>query len=271
MRSALRIALPVLAVCAVLLAPASASAQPQSNTGGQNAAGANLQAEAEQLLAMANRARSIAGLGQLQWDAGLARAALYHCRWMVREGPIAHRYDGELDLQERAANSGARFGTIEENVAIGSTPAVIHEAWMNSPGHRANLLSPEVDRVGIAVIASRGVLYAVQDFARDVPSLTAEQVEARVAELVRVSGIAIEFDPTTARAACATTSGFPKNAAGVEPRFIDRWQDPTLDKLPQQLADKLSSGNYRSAAIGSCPAGAVQGGFTSYRVAVLLY
>jgi uncharacterized protein YkwD len=271
MRSALRIALPVLAVCAVLLAPASASAQPQSNTGGQNAAGANLQAEAEQLLAMANRARSIAGLGQLQWDAGLARAALYHCRWMVREGPIAHRYDGELDLQERAANSGARFGTIEENVAIGSTPAVIHQAWMNSPGHRANLLSPEVDRVGIAVIASRGVLYAVQDFARDVPSLTAEQVEARVAELVRVSGIAIEFDPTTARAACATTSGFPKNAAGVEPRFIDRWQDPTLDKLPQQLADKLSSGNYRSAAIGSCPAGAVQGGFTSYRVAVLLY
>lgn len=261
----MKTALQFWAVCAVLLVPAFAFAQSQADSG------ADLRAEAEQLFALANQARSNAGLGQLQWDPALARAALFHCRWMVREGPIAHRYDGELDLQQRAANSGARFGTIEENVAIGSTPAVIHQAWMNSPGHRANLLSPEVDRVGIAVIASRGVLYAVQDFSRGVPSLTADEVEAKVADLVRVSGIGIEDDHAVARAACAMNAGFPRNAAGVEPRFIDRWQDPTLEKLPQQLVDKLSSGNYRSAAIGSCPAPQVQGGFTSYRVAVLLY
>ena len=43
---------------------------------------------------------------------------------------------------------------------------------MNSPGHRANLLSPDVDRVGVAVVASRGVLFAVADYARAVPALT---------------------------------------------------------------------------------------------------
>jgi uncharacterized protein YkwD len=263
--------LQVLAVCAALIASGFASAQPQYNSGSQDATGASLQAEAEQLFALANHARSIAGLGQLQWDQSLARAALYHCRWMVREGPISHRYDGEPDLKERAANAGARFGAIEENVALGSTPAVIHDAWMKSPGHRANLLSPVVDRVGIAVIESRGLLYAVQDFAHDVPSLSAEEVEARVADLIRVSGIGIEDDHTVARAACATNSGFPRNAAGVEPRFIDRWQSPDLDKLPQNLVDHLSSGKFRSAAIGSCPAGSVEGGFTSYRVAVMLY
>jgi hypothetical protein len=49
-----------------------------------------------------------------------------------------------------------------------------------------------------------------------------------------------------------------------------RWQASDLATLPQALADRLTSGNYRQASIGSCPA---QGGssFTSYRIAVLLY
>jgi hypothetical protein len=246
-------------------------AQSRSNPDAQYTAGADLQAEAEQLFALANQARRAAGVAPLQWDQSLAAAAFYHCKWMVQAGQISHRYSGEPDLKERAADRGARFGTIEENVAMGTTAPVIHDAWMKSPGHRANLLSPVVDRVGIAVIASRGMLYAVQDFAHDVPSLTPEQVEARVADLVRVSGIAIEDDPTTARAACATDSGFPRNAAGVEPRFVERWVNADLNKLPQTLVEHLGTGKYHSAAIGSCPATVSGGSFTAYRVAVLLY
>jgi len=267
----MRISLRVCAVCAALIGPGLTFAQAQYNPDRQYTNGADLQAEANQLFALANQARRDAGVGQLQWDQSLAAAAFYHCKWMVQEGQIAHRYEGEPDLSQRAADSGARFGLIEENVALGSSAAFIHDAWMKSPGHRANLLSPAVDNVGIAVIASRGLLYAVADFARDVPSLSAEQVETRVADLVRVSGIGIEIDPTAARAACATDSGFPRNAAGVEPRYIERWLSASLDKLPQNLVDHLSSGKYRSAAIGSCPAQAREGAFTGYRVAVLLY
>ena len=263
--------LQVWAVCAALTAPGLTIAHAQYDSGNQYGSGANLQAEAEQLFALANHARRIAGAAPLQWDPALAAAALNHCRWMVRAGHIAHLYDGERDLSARAADAGGRFGFIEENVAVGSTAAVIHEAWMESPGHRSNLLNPSVDNVGIAVIAGRGVLYAVADYAREVPSLSDDQVEARVADLVRVSGIGIEFDHSLARAACATDSGFPRNADGVEPRFIERFQSADLDKLPKTLTDKLSSGNYHSAAIGSCPAQGSQGGFTAYRVAVLLY
>ncbi|HUB52287.1 MAG TPA: CAP domain-containing protein [Terracidiphilus sp.] len=269
----MRNALQTWVVCAAMFAPLAAPAQGQYGAGDPSAAaGPDLPAQAEQLLELGNRARSIAGVGRLEWDPALAAAALYHCRWMAQQGPIAHRYNGEPDLSVRANQAGARFGLIEENVAFGSNPATIHEAWMQSPGHRANMLSPNVDRVGIAVIASRGMLYAVADYSRGVENLSAEQVEARVADLMRVSGIAIESDPTTARKACAMNSGFPVNAAGQEPRFVDRWQDPNLDKLPQSLADKLATGNFHSAAIGSCaPLRAVQGAFTSYRVAVLLY
>jgi hypothetical protein len=232
----------------------------------------DLRSADEQIFALANQARAQAGVGRLAWDPALAQAALAHCRRMASEGPIAHRYGGEPDVSERAAQAGAHFGVIEENVAIGPSAVAIHEEWMNSPGHRQNLLSPDVDHAGIAVVSARGVLYAVADYSHAAPALSPAQVEAQVASLIRVSGVSILGDPSLARAACATDSGMPRAPAGApQPRFIMRWQDSDLDRLPQALADRLGSGNYHSAAIGSCPAQSVEGQFTAYRVAVLLY
>jgi uncharacterized protein YkwD len=253
------------------LAPLLAFAMPWTSLFAQAQGLPNLRSEAEQILALANKARTQAGVGLLQWDPALAQAALSHCRRMAQEGPIAHRYGGEPDLATRAADAGARFGVIEENVAIGPSAEEIHNEWMNSPGHRANLLSPDVNRVGVAVVASRGVLYAVADYSQDVPALSAAQVEARVANLIRVSGVTVLADPLQARAACASDSGAPRSATGPQPRFVMRWQDSALAQLPQALVGRLSSGEYRQAAVGSCPARGVEGSFTAYRVAVLLY
>jgi uncharacterized protein YkwD len=227
-----------------------------------------IQAEAWQIVALANQARAAAGAGPLRWDPALATAARQHCLRMAAEGPIAHRYAGEPDITERAGQAGAHFSLIEENVAVGPDPASIHEAWMNSPGHRSNLLNPDVDRVGVAVVASRGVLYAVADYERAVPVLTQAQVEAAVANLVSVSGVSILADPGAARAYCAQ----PRGARGSsEPRFLMRWQGADLTQLPQSLLERLSSGQYRQAAVGSCPPQDVEGTFTAYRIAVLLY
>ncbi len=190
---------------------------------------------------------------------------------MAAEGPIAHRYGGEADLSARAAQAGAHFSVIEENVAVGPSADAIHEEWMQSSGHRANLLSPDVDRVGIAVVPARGVLYAVADYSRAVQQLSAAQVEARVAALIRVSGVAILRDSGLARAACATDDGMPQSAGGAMPRFVMRWQDADLTRLPQALIDHLATGRYRQAAVGSCAAQVAEGSFTAYRVAVLLY
>ena len=49
------------------------------------------------------------------------------------------------------------------------------------------------------------------------------------------------------------------------------WQGPDLTHLPQQLVDRLSSGQYHRAAIGNCPAQSDQNAFSAYRIAVLLY
>ena len=228
-------------------------------------------AKAEQLFALANSTRAQEGRGRLVWDQALADAAMKHCMRMAAEGPISHRYNGEPDLATRSADAGAHFSLIEENIAVGSYPGSIHQGWLDSPGHRANLLNPDIDRIGIAVVAAQGVLYAVADYARAVPVLTQSQVEAQVGSLVRAQGISLVRDPADARAACRLDKGLPTLAGVNTPEFVMRWQDANLDQLPSRLLENLASGRYRHAAVGSCPARGAEGSFTVYRVAVLLY
>ena len=230
------------------------------------AARATCRPHAEQIFALANQARAQAGVGRLQWDPALAAAALQHCQRMAAEGPIAHRYGGEADVSGRAAQAGAHFSVIEENVAVGPSADAIHEEWMQSPGHRANLLSPDVDHVGVAVVAARGVLYAVADYSRGRGATErgagggarggADSRERR-GDFARsqrgASGV------RHAMRACRALR------AGRMPRFIMRWQGADLTRLPQALVEKLASGKYRQAAVGSCPAQVAEGAFTAYR------
>ncbi|HEY2861214.1 MAG TPA: CAP domain-containing protein [Terracidiphilus sp.] len=247
-----------------LLVSASLCAAAQQPMGSRREA-------AEELFALANQSRAQSGAGPLKWDRALADAAFLHCERMVQEGEISHRYGGEPDLTARAAASGAHFSLIEENIALGPHAARIHQGWLASPGHRRNLLNPEVDRVGIAVIESRGDLYAVADYAQAVAVLSTAQVEGQIAGLIHMGGVEIRRDPHDARLACAEDRGIPGGATGPQALFVMRWQGADLDHLPQDLVNRLGTGRYRSAEVGACPAHSDQGGFTVYRLAVLLY
>jgi len=254
-------------MCLALVAPAVLAQAPQyaASRAGNSFA---IQAEAWQIVALANQSRAAAGAGPLQWDAALAAAARQHCLRMAAEGSISHRYGGEPDVSERAQQAGAHFSMIEENVAVAPTPASIHSAWMHSAGHRTNLLNPAVDRVGVAVVAGRGGLYAVADYERAVPVLTRAQVEGAIARLLRNRGVAVRSDSTDARSICVDDRNFTN---GKKPGFLMLWVGADIGRLPGKLVDRLASGQYREAAVGSCPAQDTGGAFTAYRVAVLLY
>ncbi len=177
---------------------------------------------AEKLLALANQARSEAGLQLLTVDPALAEAAMKHCERMSVEGAIQHVYPGELDLGGRASLTGVHFSLIEENIAFGHSPGQIHDEWMHSEGHRQNLLSPEINHAGIAVIAHRGNLYAVADYTRATRSYTPEQTEAQIASLIRSASPGIRFrtDPGDARNACALDHGLPNKLSGGDPGYV---------------------------------------------------
>jgi hypothetical protein len=253
-----------------LVAPVVFAQAPWSQPS-QTASSTAIQRESWQIVLLANQARAQAGAGPLQWDAALATAARQHCMRMAAEGYISHQYAGEPEVSARAAQAGAHFSLIEENVALAPTPAEIHDAWMHSPGHRTNLLNPKVDHVGVAVVAGRRGLYAVADYECAVLVLTQAQEESEVASLVKASGVAIQPDATLARTACAAEGKLPSSASGPRPRFVMYWEGAQLTQLPKDLAGALASGKYHQASVGSCPAQGQEGAFTAYRIAVLLY
>jgi uncharacterized protein YkwD len=113
----------------------------------------------------ANRERAAHQLPLLKWNAGLAGAARQHALKMAQEGKLSHEFPGEAGMGMRISMAGVRYVSVAENVAEAPSAQALHQEWMNSPPHRANILDPELDSLGVAVVLRNGILFAVQDFA----------------------------------------------------------------------------------------------------------
>ncbi len=219
------------------------------------------------LLAAANEARAAHQLPPVRIESHLTRAARTHAEKMAERQTISHQFSGEPDLAARASGAGARFSLISENVAEASDASAIHDLWMNSPGHRANLLDPKVDVVGIGVVRNGGEYFAVEDFAHATELLDLDQQEQTVGRQLSASGLQLMADTKDVRATCALSTGF----AGLrKPWFVMRYTTSDLGHLPEQLTTRIRSGKYRTAAVGACsPASASP--FTGYALAVMLF
>ncbi len=223
----------------------------------------------KQILDLTNRDRAAQGLTPLAWDSSLAEAARKHVQIMVQYGQLSHQYPGEPALVVRAGQAGAHFSAVAENVAEGPTPAAIEQEWMHSTPHRTNILDPQMNHLGVAIAARDGQLYAVEDFSSAVASLSPSEVEQRVGGLLREHGIEPSGPTAEARKDCAMESG---SAGPSHPLFIMRWESSNINALPPQLIQQLGNGKLKTAAVGACSSTSRPNqGFTTYRVAVLLY
>jgi hypothetical protein len=243
------------ALCVTLWA---ALAYPQSDFSDQ----------ARQIFQLTNRDRVARGLQPLHWDASLAAAAQAHAERMAGESTLSHEYPGEGDVSQRAARAGAHFQAIAENIATGPSPEAIEAEWMNSTPHRRNILDPQMNAIGVGVVARRGNYYAVEDFSQAAEELTPEQVEHRIGALLRKENIDPSAPRQAAALACSSTSGYPRGETG---RLVVRFDTPELSQLPGGVAAQIRAGNYRKAAVAACPGIVRQGNFTTYRVAIVLY
>jgi uncharacterized protein YkwD len=107
-----------------------------------------------------NEERSAYGVGAVQPNASLRQAALSHSTEMVSQGYFEHTSPAGVTFIDRIENTGytrgARFWEVGENLVWGtgplSTPQALVTSWMNSPPHRANLLRPRFNEIGIAAV-----------------------------------------------------------------------------------------------------------------------
>jgi Cysteine-rich secretory protein family len=214
----------------------------------------------------ANRERAARHLPPLKWDEGLARAARKHAQQMADQDLLEHQLTGEPDLPTRAREAGANFSHITENIGMAVSADKFHDGWMNSPGHRANILDADSDSVGIAVVEAEE-LYAVEDFSRAVVVLSIEQQEKRVVELLATRGLHLLDLANDARKSCELDRDYVGNS---KPKYIAHYETPDLSQLPATLEKEIQSHRYKSAAVGACPQKEAAG-FKRFRIAVLLY
>ena len=173
----------IAAGCATAPAPATTGGRPSRPTAATPAPTAppiNTVAVATDLVDRTNGARRAAGLPALTKSVNLMSAAQLHAEQMVKAGRMEHELPGQPypTLKSRLAAVQYDVRAAGENIAEGQRSAA--EAvgtWMDSPGHRANILSRDYTELGTGVAAARnGRLYFVQVFGR--PARTSSTTRA---------------------------------------------------------------------------------------------
>ena len=171
--------LPTVAVALALAAPASAATSSSwERTTVAHAKNVSVRAQADcahadtrpgdasenslsrSTVCLLNRQRARRGLRKLRLNERLSKAARQHTADMVKRNYFSHNSRSGSDVVDRLTRTGymrgARSWTVGENLAWGSgsrsTPREIVAAWMNSPGHRSNILQRRFREIGIGTV-----------------------------------------------------------------------------------------------------------------------
>ena len=218
----------------------------------------------QQLLTLANQSRRESGAPPLALDPGLSQAARIHAQAMVDARSLSHQFTGEPSLPQRlAATASLLLDQEGENVALDYDAEHGHEHLMLSPPHRANLLNPAYNVVGLGVVRSGDRLYIVQDFGHALPNYSATEVKDRIAAAVgnmrRQSG-----QPELQRrdllvadeAACSMAQADKLGTLPVRKlaeRFtVLSYNSLRPETLPNGAAHAIGSKTLQSFSIGAC-------------------
>ena len=104
------------------------------------------------MLVLVNEERTKIGLKPLVADPELVPVARAHSRDMFLRGYFSHYSPEGKDPFDRMKQSGIKYYSAGENLALGQTLKICHDGLMNSPGHRANILNPSYGRLGVGIL-----------------------------------------------------------------------------------------------------------------------
>ncbi len=120
----------------------------------------------KQILDLANVSRARNGLASLAWHDEIAATARKHSKDMAVRDYFAHKNPDGLSPFDRMDADKIAYRAAAENIAAGQSNAIFaHAAWMNSWGHRVNILNADLQRLGVGVhFGGDYQLYYTQNF-----------------------------------------------------------------------------------------------------------
>ncbi|WP_423219157.1 SafA/ExsA family spore coat assembly protein [Caloramator australicus] len=123
-----------------------------------------------EVVRLVNIERAKVGLPPLKENWQLSRIARYKSQDMINKNYFSHyspTYGSPFQMIE---SFGLRFSAAGENIAMGQrTPQEVMNAWMNSPGHRSNILNPTYTEIGVGLAKDKaGRCYWTQMFIKPI-------------------------------------------------------------------------------------------------------
>ena len=206
-----------------------------------------------------NQERSKAGLPVLEWNELAADAARRHAALLAQNAELSHQYPDEPSLPERIGATGARFTLAAENVARTEHIEDVHLALMNSPGHRANMLSPKYNAAGIGVVERGGKIYVAQDFIFQVAVYSEADFSAAFADhfnqtrkSLGLRQLDARVDPAIHGLACSTDGDANKLAGSVSGKYVVVFTSSEPRRLPDQMQKAAAAPDYYRMNFGVC-------------------
>jgi len=172
-------------------------------------ASADTASDEARVTALIQQTRSSAGAPALRVDATLTSAARAWAAKMARDGYISHN---------AGIGSQVNASKLAENVGMGPNVDVVHQAFLNSPGHRANMVDRGVTSLGVGVAYANGMVFVVQDYAQLNATPPPNRPPAVPTELAPAIGSTQRTGPTQASARYSDPDG---NAGAVYLAVVD--------------------------------------------------
>lgn len=229
-----------------------------------------------QMVEFTNQARAREGLPALKVDAKLTEAARRHTTLLAQHKELSHDFPGEPGMRQRFAATGLRFARAGENVALDSDgPEAAHIGLMHSPPHRANILHPDYNSIGIGAAWRDGVLYVTEDFAHVLATYSVDEMENAIAARLDHNAGAHPHDAKMRSAACELAQQQKLQARDLLRRFPQAHRafafsinDPS--QVPENVRAMRSSdlGTYK---MGACFAKSERDPEGMFWVALIFY
>jgi len=181
--------------------------------------------------ACASARRGGNALPVLEHHDGLAKVALAHSRDMVEHNFVGHTSPTTGGATDRVERAGYHSGLVLENIGRGYSPTEIHRGLLQSPGHCANIVNPDVTHVGVGVVAedegTRTAYVATEVFIRMAREIELRSAPDRVLELLnrarRARGASeLETDPNLTRAAVEGARDFFRDRQLSQQDVVDQ-------------------------------------------------